>query len=501
MSRAAESKFSVYQVTLSKPDGTPYTIMSSKPLLHDDNGHPLKITDQVELTKKPVKKYDSNAILFLARFVVLCEGNFDRIKFSQSNKTITAYPAWINIFQFLFGKEFELFSFTQNISDSASQLAHLSACIARPALSSAIDEVVRAALCGDEDLARRLIAANPNYLFQRSNAMDFSGRIYTDITPFQAALFAGDVQMCEMMKHHFASIPNGEAEMQKQLRQVFANNQCIDSHADLTSIFNSHLEKQKQSTQINFKPMLDAVITAIKNASFEDLIGKLYSQHNGPISVEEAIKIYIIYCHEKNFENTSDFFSDISMRDLELKTEIKLRACIEKYKHSALNNTLLHFKTAFKQLSNDEKVFNPQHLLYALKAIVNLIRDSISTDKKNIIWRDVVGFIQRFLPACYIQAYTQGMCHIFVKDMPLQRSFYTLPFLDHSKLGFDFAIHAGNFYDYSSHYKCTNSIILADYDFLCFDSQETYIARFISHQHEKLSEFTRSIRSSSCVLQ
>src|SRR3990167_7502434 len=483
MSRSTKNKFS---------DDASYTVIS-------------------QLTKKTNKKYDRNAILFLARFVVLCEGNFDRLKFSQSNKTITAYPIWSNIFQFLFDKEFQLFSLTSSFSKKASQLANFSICFMRPSLLSiAIDEVVRVVLCGNEDLARHIIAANPNYLCRRGSAMDFSDRIYTDRTPFQAALSAGDVQMCKMMKHYFASLPDGDSEMQEQLRQVFKNNQLTDSNVDLTSIFNAHLEKQQRDSQLNFKPMLDAVITAIENASFEDLIGKLYSQHSGQISDEEAVKILMIYDHEKKFGNGSHFFDDIRMRDLALQTEIKLRACVEKYKDSALNNALLHFKTTFTQLSNDENVFNPQHLLRTLEAISNL-RRSISTHKRNIIWCDVLGFIQRFLPACYIQAYAQGMCHIFVKDTPLQRTFpfkkeektpffYTLPLSDHSKLGFDFAMHAGNFYDYSSKYKCTDSYISADHDLFSFDRQKTYIERFISYQNKQFSEFIRSERR-LCVIQ
>src|SRR3989338_4108799 len=166
MSRAAAAcatqvKSNLYVVTLPNER----MVISSQPLLHNEEGVTVNA-----LTTKPVKEFNPASILFFAKFLILCGTDQSRITFQPSGKQITAYPAWINIFQFLFGKE--IGNFYQHNS-STSQLARFSACIARPALLLATNDVVHAALCGDEDLARRMIERNPNYLLQRGNATDF----------------------------------------------------------------------------------------------------------------------------------------------------------------------------------------------------------------------------------------------------------------------------------------------------------------------------------------
>ena len=344
--RATKAKSNWYVVTL--PDGD--TVISSQPLLHYASGYVISA-----LTAEPIKSLDLAAVALLAKFIVLNNENVTFVKFS-SNKVIDAYLPWINIFQFLFGKTFQ----THVPNNPAQQLARFSVCITRPSLLLATDVVVRAALCGDEDLARRMIAPNPNYLLQRGNATDFSGRAYANLTPFQAALITGDIEMAEMIKPFFARLENGEAEMQNQVAEIFP---CgIEKHET----------EQKQKSETEFVPMLNELITAIKNASNEDVQAALNNQCN----------------------------------------------------NSGLYLVLNKFRAAFTDLSHGEKIFNPHYLLAAFEAYVNKFDwNNPDWNKLDLFWRQVIGFVQRFLPATYAQAFAYDLFDIVENKHSCPRSF------------------------------------------------------------------------------
>ena len=208
----AQNRQSIYQVTL--PNGK--VVISSRALLHNKNA----------------KEHDAGAILFLA-YLGLLNVMPDRC---ISKTKLPAFPVWNNICVFLFGKPFYL---VEENEFPAKQLARFSIAVSCPYLLFATDEVVHAALCGDEILAQRMIAANPRYLLARGNATDFSGREYNKLTPFQAALITGDVEMAEMMKPYFDRLPNGQAEMKQQVAEI-----------------SSATAELKRTSKIGFAPML-----------------------------------------------------------------------------------------------------------------------------------------------------------------------------------------------------------------------------------------------------
>jgi|GEM_PF-6490295 len=358
---AQSGKLTIYQVTL--PDGR--VVMSSKALLHDENERALNVVDSQALTTKPIKEHDSDAILFLAKFVVLCNADQNKLTFKHSNKKIPEYPVWSNIFQFLFGPKFDIY----HLNVAQSQLATFSACIARPQLLLAANDVVYAALCGDEDLARRMIAANPNYLLQRGSTTDFSNRKYDNLTPFQAALITGDDVMAEMMKPFFLHLPNGEAEMQRQFAKIFRNG------------IEAHIASQKQNA-FNF----DAIFNAINTASATEITAAL--------NLEGA-----------RFDETD---------------EARAKP------NEALNLTekLNRFREQFTLKSHSEKIFNPHHFLNVFEAYVNKFGwNNPDWHKLDLFWRQVIGFVQRFLPANYAQAFAYSLHDIVENKHRCPRSF------------------------------------------------------------------------------
>lgn len=82
---------------------------------------------------------------------------------------------------------------------------------------------------------------------------------------------------------------------------------------------------------------------------------------------------------------------------------------------SALCRELDVFRDQFKQVAQTEKIFNPYHLLRACEAYSTLWdqceRDGSDRDyqKRDLFWRQIIGYVQRFVPACYAQAFVQGL--------------------------------------------------------------------------------------------
>ncbi len=114
---------------------------------------------------------------------------------------------------------------------------------------------------------------------------------------------------------------------------------------------------------------------------------------------------------------------------------------------TAICNALNRFRSDFKALAMQETFFNPSHLIRALKVYDEQF-DNWSWAKRDLFWRQAIGYTERFLPACLAQAFIQGLYFIVEEQKPLVRSlkfkydngsYY--PLVDSSGLGFDFGIY------------------------------------------------------------
>ena len=192
-------------------------------------------------------------------------------------------------------------------------------------------------------------------LADTGTVQDYSGRTITEMTLLQAAVAAGDVEMCQMLKDYMAS-----EEFTAQLVELFPAG--IEAHA---------AEQQRQV--FNF----DTIIEAITRAT--------------PAELDAAL----------NKEGAQ--FTQTDAARSKLDDDLTL---VE-----ALNR----FREQFSNLSKSEKIFNPHHLLRAYEAYNQFFdrcqRDDSDTDYKkcDLCWRQMVGYTQRFVPACYAQAFVQGL--------------------------------------------------------------------------------------------
>ena len=68
------------------------------------------------------------------------------------------------------------------------------------------------------------------------------------------------------------------------------------------------------------------------------------------------------------------------------------------------------------------KHFNMQHLIKAYE-IYNSNYDTWSYGQCSLFWRQVIGHLQRQIPACYAQAYCTGLFNVAEHNEPLERKF------------------------------------------------------------------------------
>lgn len=127
-----------------------------------------------------------------------------------------------------------------------------------------------------------------------------------------------------------------------------------------------------------------------------------------------------------------------------------IKAAFEEQENDTpLCKALKEFRETFKVLSMQEKHFNLQHVIKA-STIYNQLMDNMDWGlaRCDLFWRKVIGYVERYFPACYAQAVSQGFYYVVEGKKPLQRtfdfsyggrSFYPLLFDSPTGLGFSFA--------------------------------------------------------------
>ncbi len=90
----------------------------------------------------------------------------------------------------------------------------------------------------------------------------------------------------------------------------------------------------------------------------------------------------------------------------------------------SLHKTLDDFREKFTAISLKEQSFNPYHFLKALEQYNAAFDEAGSSQRRELVWRQVVGFTQRFFPACWAQASYQSIYDIVNNKDKLERCIY-----------------------------------------------------------------------------
>ncbi|KTD14322.1 hypothetical protein [Legionella israelensis] len=127
-----------------------------------------------------------------------------------------------------------------------------------------------------------------------------------------------------------------------------------------------------------------------------------------------------------------------------------LDALEKKQNNTRICEALNIFRKEFTDLSMKEKYFNPQHLIEAFN-VYNQQFIPWSFNQLSLFWCQIIGYIQRYLPAYYAQVFCQRLDSLVEEKKSFTRSltfendskvFYPLS-SSSSGLGFDYAIFDG----------------------------------------------------------
>ena len=215
--------------------------------------------------------------------------------------------------------------------------------------------------------------------------VDYSGKKIENMTLLQAAHAAGDVSlhpeliasninhqgMCEIIRSYFDT--NDQAEIDTQCAEIFPNG------------FDACVKEQEQKAK-EFH-LLDLMLDAI-------------SQETSPEAIKAALDL-----NGARFDEADDATRRKPFEQLSL---------VEKFNR---------FREVSAKQFLSENVSNPYYLLRAIE-LYNAFCDRCeqdasidpTCDKRRLFWRQIIGFIQRFVPACDGQAYAQGLWYLIHVD-------------------------------------------------------------------------------------
>jgi hypothetical protein len=143
-----------------------------------------------------------------------------------------------------------------------------------------------------------------------------------------------------------------------------------------------------------------------------------------------------------DFSHIVKAISSSNKEDLEQALNLELPNNTELWK------ALEQFRVDFTSLSSKEQVFNPQHLIKAFELYVKYY-DNWRDNQQDLFWRQVIGYVQRFLPANIAMDFAQGLYERLENKEKSKRSFnftygggaiFPLAHDSLSDLGYEYAV-------------------------------------------------------------
>lgn len=102
--------------------------------------------------------------------------------------------------------------------------------------------------------------------------------------------------------------------------------------------------------------------------------------------------------------------------------DVKKALSLELPNNTKLWGELQQFRSDFTKRSYQETVFNPQHLIKAFELYDSQF-EKWNWDQRDLFWRQVIGYVQRFLPANIAMDFAQGLYDRVENKEKSKRSF------------------------------------------------------------------------------
>lgn len=281
---------------------------------------------------------------------------------------------------------------------------------------------LKAAVYGSEDFVREIVTSRPELLLDSSTiVIDLSGKEIKGLTPLQAAICAGDVFMVRMMFEVLTQTTAPDLDQGQYEDQDFLD----------MSYQRSVREERIKIQKLSFNPW--------------DEIQRQFSAIY-PDSIDSVEAAQQALAQEFKTSKLNDIFTAINtVTEIDIQSELKNPGQINDAS-GPLNVALRDFREQFAHTSNLELIFNPYYLLKAIEFYKEQFNNFNCRNRRDLFWRQVIGYIQRHLPAYYLQAFATSMPGIlYYHQANLERNFkFLFPYpLDdrlNNNLGYEYAL-------------------------------------------------------------
>lgn len=250
-----------------------------------------------------------------------------------------------------------------------------------PVATSPQDDItilLEAVIEGNLNKATMIVQSNPELaLDQSKNTIDFSGKFFKGLSPFQIAACTRDIDMLNMIVRIFRNkLRNGncinfdaQLKMQHQFEEIYPRG----------DIFAADNIQAALAGEL-FNSMFPTIKDAIKNATMDEVLAELIN----PASPDRK---------------------------------------------SLLSMVLHNFRENFSQSSKSEIAFNPHYVEAAYKFYNYAYNDFSESQNYReswirgiLFWRQVIGYIQRHMSIVYLQAFSTSLFLIIKKGYHIDRN-------------------------------------------------------------------------------
>lgn len=234
----------------------------------------------------------------------------------------------------------------------------------------------------------------------------------------------------------------------------------------MSAVVQGSLEKTKRlikenipSSFLSFKSVaIDYSNRKIKLSPFQaafcawdDEMCLMFEEYMSEEEITRQVKEICPDGFEKDVAKQTSFDFSVIIAAIDQSTVVDGEAQLKNEQNdSPLCQAFNQFRTDFTARSQQEAIFNPQHLLKAFQLYDEKF-NRWNWEQRDLFWRQVIGYVQRFLPANIAQDFAQGLYYRVEQKEKSKRSFVfrfgdgsIFPLIFDSLAGLGFAYAAGH---------------------------------------------------------